>query len=1206
MKKRKHQTILFRLVSLLFCIVLISSMMPVYAAEKDNTHTTVKVGFFAMDGYHMENKAGERSGYGYEFLQLLARYSNLRFEYVGYDKGWDEMLRMLENGEIDLLTSAQRTPEREEKFDYSETLIGTSAAILTVKAGDTRYNDGNYNDMRVGLIKNNSRNALLDDYMKQHGFTYKAVYFECMDDVTAALQKGTEIDGAMTSNLRRSENEWTLEELNSSPYYAIVKKGNNTLLSEVNAAIDRMDTDSAGWRTKLFNKFYTMDSGEVVAFTGEERLWLDELAAKGRILTVTVNPDCAPYSYFKDGKACGIIPDIFDEVAERMGIRYEMIEPSDSEEYQKICKNGEVDIILDGLEDLYTIEVNGLEISDVYYTAPMAALTNKSNSSDIKSLARTESNLLNEDYYSNLYEGKTIDEKHCLTLDDCADRVKSGTVDGSYMPLYCAQWLSLGDVSGKLQYLMLPQYDRAFVYAVSANEDYQLLSALNKAVGSLSEDSISAIVIKDTEYQERGFSLQGFIYQNPLMAAGFIILLIFVGITVLFLVEKNRRAQKELQRSRRLERYIGYLCDMYDKVLEVDLDLKNRKQYIKTNGIVEIQERNDFTGFDIDSIYPDDVEECLSVFEPVALRSLDPAGEDERYIECRMKTPEGEYRWYSFLLKHIRRDHEHPCSAMLLIKDIDDLYRERQHNREALLNALDAANTASRSKSTFLSSMSHEIRTPLNAMIGYMTIAQNAVDNREKVAHCIESAGIAARHLLSIINDVLDISSMESGKMKIMKERFDLKELLSSVTSIFYQQCRQKDIKFVITVNGLTEEWIIGDSMRVNQILMNLLSNAVKFTDNNGSVNVNVTQTKLSENQVFIRFIVKDTGIGMSEEYLGRLFTPFEQESAETARKYGGTGLGMSITFNLVSLMGGNIDVKSKEGKGTTFTITLPFGRTENKETHAISQDLSKLHILVVDDMENECDYVHTLLTRCGVLSETAHSGEEAIKMVALKKDTPEKFDMCIIDWNMPGLNGVETTKLIHEECDPNIPIIIATAYDISEFEEAAMAAGASKIIAKPLFQSTLFDLLVSTYGKYDVIPEDNSLIPDLKGMRVLLAEDNEMNIDVAVDLLELAGITTDVVHNGQEAVDMFFANSADYDVILMDVQMPVMDGYAATKEIRMSDLPQAKSIPIIAMTANAFAEDVSASLAAGMNGHLSKPIETVELFNTLQKIMKK
>ncbi len=679
-------------------------------------------------------------------------------------------------------------------------------------------------------------------------------------------------------------------------------------------------------------------------------------------------------------------------------------------------------------------------------------------------------------------------------------------------------------------------------------------------------------------------------------------LFIAIIIAALFFADKSRRAQKELRRSRRVERYIGYLCDVHYKVLEVDFDLKTRRQYMKRGDVVEIEERSDFFGFDIESIYPDDVKDCLSVFAPAAVRTLFDSGENERYIECRMRAEGGEYRWFSYLLKLIPIDSEHPCSAMLLIKDIDDLRREREQNHDALMDALDAANTASRSKSAFLSSMSHEIRTPLNAMIGYMTIAKAAVDDKEKMLHCIESAGIAARHLLSIINDILDVSSMEAGKIKLLKERFDLKEQLSSVSTVFYQQCRLKNISFDITIDGLTEEWVVGDAMRVSQILMNLMSNAVKFTSK-GGVGLKVVQTALTASQVYIRFIVKDSGIGMSEEYLGRLFEPFEQESAQTSRKYGGTGLGMSITLSLVNLMGGNIDVESTPGAGSTFTVTLPFERTENISAEAASKDISHLRVLIVDDLENECDYVHALLDRCGVYSESAGSGEDAIRLVSQKKNTSERFDLCIIDWNMPGLNGVETTRLIHEECDPDIPIIIATAYDISEFEQEASEAGAARIISKPLFQSTLLDLLVTTYGKYDIEPDGDADIPDLSGMHVLLAEDNETNVEVAIDLLELAGVTADVAENGSEAVRLFLEKGDSYDAILMDVQMPVMDGYEATRTIRGSGAPRASSIPVIALTADAFAENVSAALAAGMNDHIAKPIELNVLFTALKRV---
>ena len=1186
---------------LLLAALLLSVAIPMETFAESGDKEAVKVGFFAMDGYHNEDETGARSGYGYEFLQLVARYSDLKFEYVGYDKSWEEMQQMLLSGEIDLLTSAQKTPERETLYGFSSTLIGTSAAILTVKAGDERYEDGNYDGMRVGLVHGNSRNERLKQFMDERGFSYTPVYYHGMNELTEALQKGTEIDAAMTSNLRWTENEWTLETLDSAPYYAIVRKDDTELLAQVNDAIKRMDVDSAGWRTRLLNKYYSMNNGEVVAFTAEEREYMDGLNASGRILRVTMNPDCAPYSYFENGEARGILADIFKEVAARMGLAYEMIEPADREDYQRLTMDGDVDVILDGMDDYYTVETNGLEISDAYYTTPLAVLTTKTSLSEIQSLAQPQVSVLNERCFAYVYDGKNVDQTGIDTYDDAAAAVKGGKADGAYMPYYCAQWQSNGDVTGRLNCLMLPQYERAYVYAVGAGEDYPLLSSLNKAVLSLSEDYIAAIVARNTDYPDSGTSLLGFVYQNLLLVAVLLLAFIAVIVAALFFADKNRRAQTELRRSRRLERYIGYLCDVHYKVLEVDLELRTRRQYMKRDGVVEIEERDDFSGFDIDSIYPDDVESCLAIFDPRAVRQLAASDQKERYVECRMRSEDGTYRWYSFLLKTIPRDDEHPCSAMLLIKDIDDMRRERERSHEALVNALDAANIASRSKSTFLSSMSHEIRTPLNAMIGYMTIASSSIDNREKVIHCIDSAGIAARHLLSVINDVLDISSMESGKMKLAKERFDLKEQLSGISAMFYQQCRQKNVKFAVAIDGLTEEWVVGDSMRVNQILMNLMSNAVKFTSA-GSVSLAVAQTAQTDKQVYIRFVVQDTGIGMSEEYLSRLFSPFEQESAQTARKFGGTGLGMSITLNLVNLMGGKIDVTSKQGEGSKFSVTLPFERTENLGAKVAPKDFAHLRILIVDDQENECDYIRALLDRCGVYSESAGSGEEAIRLVAQKKGTPERFDLCIIDWNMPGLDGVETTKLIHRECDPDIPIIIATAYDISEFETEAMAAGAARIISKPLFQSTLLDLLVTTYGKYTAAAGDDGDIPDLSGMHVLLAEDNETNVEVAVDLLELAGVTADIARNGLEAVDLFREKGSGYDAILMDVQMPVMDGYAATRLIREAPEAWAREIPIIALTADAFAENVAAALAAGMDDHVAKPIETDVLFAVLKK----
>ena len=528
-----------------------------------------------------------------------------------------------------------------------------------------------------------------------------------------------------------------------------------------------------------------------------------------------------------------------------------------------------------------------------------------------------------------------------------------------------------------------------------------------------------------------------------------------------------------------------------------------------------------------------------------------------------------------------------------------------ERGKEKLNEALTRAEEASHAKGDFMSRMSHEIRTPLNAVIGYMTIAQMKDSDQEKVQHCLENSELAAKHLLSIINDVLDMSAIESGKIKIANTDFNLKQQISTIATIFYNQAKNHDLDFEVHMNGFTEEWVVGDQLRVNQILMNLLSNAVKFTPEKGSVILDVFQLEKNDKQVMLQFKVRDTGIGMSEEYLARMFKPFEQESAGTAQKYGGTGLGLSISKNLTSLMNGTIEVESKLNEGTTFTVTLPFGVSEeNAMQKKDKKDFSKVRVLIVDDQEADQSYAKEILHRLGVKSDTVSDGPSAVKRFIGRLNTDYAYDMCIIDFMMPECDGIEVAKEIRAAGGEGIPIIIATAYDVTEIDREAKAAGVDRVIAKPLFQSTLFDLLVSTFGKYEVQGEEileNAF--DLKGIRILLAEDNAMNSEIAVSILTKAGIIVETAENGKEALDKFEISEENYyTAILMDVQMPIMNGYEATRAIRKSSHPQAQDIPIIAMTANAFSEDIAEALANGMNAHISKPVNYDKLFEALKK----
>lgn len=535
-------------------------------------------------------------------------------------------------------------------------------------------------------------------------------------------------------------------------------------------------------------------------------------------------------------------------------------------------------------------------------------------------------------------------------------------------------------------------------------------------------------------------------------------------------------------------------------------------------------------------------------------------------------------------------------------KGIEELTIREGELRDVLLLAQKSNNA----KKDFLSRMSHEIRTPMNVIIGMTTIAGTHLDDRSRMEDCLSKIAFSSRHLLSLINDVLDMSRIEEGKMTVSYEPFRLQQLTDSVISIVYSQSKGQGKVFECDVDGVTQEMFIGDLMRVNQILLNLLSNSVKFTPPGGKIRLEIRQSNRNKGKTCLQFLVSDTGIGMSEEFLERLFLPFEQADSKISQKYGGTGLGMAITHNLVQLLGGTIHVKSRLGEGTTFTVELPFDipkEIKDKE----KWKLDTLKVLVVDDDEDTCTYTGLLFERMGIIAQGVKSGLEAVQIVLDAHDAGEDYDVCLIDWQMPDIDGVEITRRIRQKIGPDTLIIIISAYDWCEIEEEARRAGANAFISKPLFESTLYDTLLSALGSKSSMEKETEVLPDSwGGKRFLLVEDNELNREIAVELLKITGAEIDCAGDGKEAVDRFLSSPAGYfDLILMDVQMPVMDGYTATKQIRASSHPDADTVAVVAMTANTFSTDVDAAYTCGMNGHIAKPVEVKALYETIDRLIK-
>ena len=562
----------------------------------------------------------------------------------------------------------------------------------------------------------------------------------------------------------------------------------------------------------------------------------------------------------------------------------------------------------------------------------------------------------------------------------------------------------------------------------------------------------------------------------------------------------------------------------------------------------------------------------------------------------------GERRWF-----HIVAMGSEVAGRTKYILVMSDRTADRKIN-QALSEAVAAAEAASRAKSTFLSNMSHDIRTPMNAIIGFTTLAVSNIDNQERVKDYLTKTLSSSRHLLALINDILDMSRIESGKLHLEETEVNLAEMLHDIKTIVSGQIYAKQLELYMDALDVADEDVYCDRTRMGQILLNLLSNAIKFTPAGGTVSVRIRQLAGTVRDCAqYEFRVRDNGIGMSPEFAQKIFEPFERERTSTVSRIQGTGLGMAITRNIVEMMGGTIKVQTEKNRGTEFIICLPLRvRTGTRREEKIAE-LAGLKALVVDDDFNTCDSVAKLLTRVGMRAEWTLSGREAVLRARQSIELGDPCRAYIIDWRLPDMNGIEVTRQIRSLND-DTPIIILTAYDWSDIEAEAKAAGVTAFCSKPMFLSDLRDTLLTAIGhmqtadEQDILPGKNA---DFRGRHILLVEDNELNREIAMTILHEYGFLVDTAENGAVAVEKVrTSDPGRYDLVLMDVQMPVMDGYTATRRIRALKDPARAAVPIVAMTANVFEEERKQAFDCGMNGFLSKPIVVEELIDALRGIM--
>ena len=693
-----------------------------------------------------------------------------------------------------------------------------------------------------------------------------------------------------------------------------------------------------------------------------------------------------------------------------------------------------------------------------------------------------------------------------------------------------------------------------------------------------------------------------------------IVFFVFLAMFAVIVVQIKRNAALEVEKEK--DNMINALSSDYRSVYYVDLDKDEgvcyRKDKFLKGNVDEGQTfpfTKNFTKYANAYISEDKREEFLKF---VSKENIKAALKKEAVISYRFVTRRGGVDRYGMVkmagVKRNEDDHDREIHKVGIgFVDIDAEMRDSLQKNQVLSDALAAAEDANKAKTVFLSNMSHEIRTPMNAIIGLDNIALNDPDISEKTRDYLEKIGVSAKHLLNLINDILDMSRIESGSMALNNEEFSFPKFIESINTLFIGQCSEKQLNYSCHINGTLDDYYIGDNTKLRQILINTLSNAVKFTPTGGEINLGVERVARFAGKSTIRFTVRDTGIGMSEEFLPKIFDTFAQEKQAGGNKYGSSGLGMAIVKNLVDMMNGDISVKSKKGEGTEITVTITLLDSEkNDSVKKMGEvDFKGMTALVVDDDAIACENAKISLGNLGLLCETALSGEQAIEMVKIRHARREPYNLILIDWKMPEMDGVETTRRIRSIVGSESAIIILTAYNWDDITDEARAAGVDSFLAKPLFASNVVEEFRHAIGKKKAANAEEAKA-DLKGKRILLAEDMEVNAEIMVMVLNMREMQVECATNGREALEMFSKSKENYyDAILMDMNMPEMDGLEATMKIRALEREDAKTIPIIALTAKAFDEDVQRSLQAGLNAHLSKPVEPDALFATLESMVK-
>jgi len=1185
---------MFRFVSffLTFLCVAIGSL---WAAPK-----TVRVGYYPSENYQEGSEGSALRGYSYEYYQRIAQYTGWRYEYVF--GSYEDLYQKFLNGDVDLFVGFARTKEHEDAMLLPNVPMGRNAFQLVKKTGDRSINENpaSFAGKKIGVTK--GALEILNQLMKAVNVRADVVVYDTrwerdralrMDSVSAILVErvGLPVD----------KNQEPVLRMENANYFLGVTKKRPDLLGELNRALGQLMSDDPILLAKLYDK-YVRASSASRTLTGIERKWIE----KHDTVKVAYLKHMLPYSDEVGGKPTGIVADIFPEMVRHIVTKKLKLQYTSYEDYNEMLADvvaGKQDVAFPVGGSLYWAEQYGVyESSPVIRSEVSLIFKGDFTDSVFKSFAINEKSKMMDFLVKDQYPDAKI--QYYKSVEECLRAVQNGsvkaTVLGNLRTIHILKNREFSNLSVKV--LNIPN-DKFFGVAFG-NEP--LLKLLNRGL-ALTGDDFSL----NLSYQYAEHLYKVTFWDNLVEHAEkvFIIVFLLLALVAVNVINRFRRikrqAAKDQEQNERLSMQLDVIktiSDVYHSVFLVEVE-NNSFSIIHTFESIERAVgslRSDAQkALDLmtEKMIYDKYKPAMRVFNKISDWKNVLAETDSAYEEY-----EGLIQgWCGVTLLVARRNSKGEPTHVLYISQ--EINRQKKIERN-LQDALIQAEQANKAKTFFLNNMSHDIRTPMNAIIGFTSLAAAHIDNKERLKDYLGKITTSSEHLLSLINDVLDMRRIESGKVKLEEAEMHLPDLLHDIKTIVQTNVLRKRQELFIDAMDVSNEDVIADKLRLNQVLLNLLSNAIKFTGDGGTISLRVIEIPCeTSGYASYEFRVKDNGIGISPKFQSHIFEAFSREETSTVSGIQGTGLGMAITKNIVNMMGGDIQVVSEEGQGTEFIVTLQFRLSGDAKKYEPLPQLQGLRVLVVDDDANTCLSVSKMLREIGMAPEWTTSGKEAVFRAQDAKEQGAEFSTYIIDWLMPDMNGIEAVRRIRRVIGDDKPIIILTAYDWSDIELEAREAGVTAFCSKPLFMSELRSILASPFEK--AAEPKNVTKYDFKGTRILLVEDNPLNQEIASTLLSEAGFVVDVAENGKDAVDRLQEVPVDtYKLVLMDIQMPVMDGYEATRAVRKFENPAKANIPIVAMTANAFDEDRQKALEAGMNGHLAKPIDVQKLMKTLKEIL--